>query len=236
MTTLDTTGEVGDQAGYSARDFPILDRQEGFSAFLSSQITEEVHINQNRAGFSLLVLSDDLLGIELAFWANEIWAQRGGEGKMFTHGEGVVYDTTVALGTYELRILDDSYTLLVGEEVILSGPLRDYSSFTGFPNPYITPNFIFMGDNTTSAGAVVDIAYMALETTADATARRQRQLPARTRQRSLARIRQAQRPRLRSLRGLPIPRDIAPHPNAAAPNGYPEATRGPFWWLPCINN
>jgi hypothetical protein len=46
--------------------------------------------------------------------------------------------------------------------VILSGPIRDYTAFNGFPNPYRTPNFCFLGDDSSSAGAMVNIADVTL--------------------------------------------------------------------------
>jgi hypothetical protein len=30
--------------------------------------------------------------------------------------------------------------------------VRDYTAFSGFPNPYASTNFLFFGDDTTSAG------------------------------------------------------------------------------------
>ena len=52
----------------------------------------------------------------------------------------------------------------------MSGLLRDYTGAVGLlTDVYRTPNFIFLGDNTISAGANVDIQSITLTTT-DATA------------------------------------------------------------------
>ena len=104
VTTLDTTAVRADQAGYFAKEHPSLDRQNGYSVQFTTQIAEENHASQHRAGFSLIVLSTDLQGIELGFWSNEIWAQEGGSDALFTHAEGVNFDTTAALTEYELQI------------------------------------------------------------------------------------------------------------------------------------
>ena len=58
-----------------------------------------------------------------------------------------------------------------GGNTLLSGLLRDYTGAGGGSSTgvYRTPNFIFLGDNTTSTGANVDIQSIALTTT-DATA------------------------------------------------------------------
>src|SRR5262249_41627905 len=92
-----------------------------------------------------------LKGIELGFWLGEVWAQNDGPTKppRFTHGEGAAFDTTHAT-EYRLNVAGDSYSLLVGGVTLLSGTLRDYSP-EGLP--YTTPNFVFVGDDTTSAGA-----------------------------------------------------------------------------------
>ena len=63
---------------------------------------------------------------------------------------------------YQLTIIDDAYTLIANTQSILTGPLRDYSDFDGFPDPYQTPNFLFLGDDTTSAQARVRLGYLAI--------------------------------------------------------------------------
>ena len=74
------------------------------------------------------------------------------------------------LNTYNLTVLGNGYTLTNGGNTLLSGLLRDYTGAVGLlTDVYRTPNFIFLGDNTISAGANVDIQSITLTTT-DATA------------------------------------------------------------------
>lgn len=160
VTVLDTTTSGSETyAGWvsnagSTSGFPLLDRVAGFHANFSVQVESEDHSNHNRAGFSLIILSNDTTGIELAFWEDEIWVQNDeATGELFTHGEAVSFDTTAGLISYQLTSINDTYTLTANGLTILSGPLRDYNKFEGFPDPYQTPNFLFIGDNTTSAQA-----------------------------------------------------------------------------------
>jgi hypothetical protein len=133
--------------------FPSLDRGTGFQVNFTLQVENESHTNNNRAGFSVILLDQDAKGIELAFWENEIWAQTDDRtGGLFTHGEGVTYPTT-GLTEYQVSIVGDTYTLTANSEQLLTGPVRDYSKFDGFPDPYETPNFFFLGDDSTSSQA-----------------------------------------------------------------------------------
>src|SRR5919106_5909215 len=156
-TILDTTISGSETyAGWlsnagSTTGFPLLDRVTGFHVNFSIQVERESHTNHNRAGFSIIILSQDARGVELAFWENEIWVQNDdATGGLFTRGEAVAFNTS-GLVNYQLTIIGDTYTLNTNGAPILTGRLRDYSSFEGFPDPYQTPNFLFIGDNTTSA-------------------------------------------------------------------------------------
>jgi hypothetical protein len=40
--------------------------------------------------------------------------------------------------------------------------VRNYTAFSGFPDPYSTPDFIFFGDDTTSGAASVQVRGMTL--------------------------------------------------------------------------
>ena len=110
------------------------------------QLNSEDHsASTNRAGLSIIVLGNDLRGIEIGFWTGDVWAQNFG----FTPGEDAAYNTTQRK-TYTLGVSGNNYPLTVGGSVLLSGLLRDYSSSGA---PYTTPNFIFVGDDTFSANA-----------------------------------------------------------------------------------
>lgn len=162
VTILDTTPQMSDYAGYFARPtwYPLLDRVSGYQVLFTVQIMTETHISPDRAGFSLLVESSDRRGIELGFWANEIWAQEGGSSQPFTHAEGAVFTTTADLTDYRLIIRGESYTLTANGVTVLTGPLRDYTLAPppALPlNPYTTPNLIFLGDDTSAARARIKL-------------------------------------------------------------------------------
>ncbi len=164
FTTLDTSGAAGDYAGYIARSarMPDLSMAGSYTLTLTLQVVSENHASDNRAGFSLILLNNDAKGIELGFWEDEIWSQHdGSEDKLFTRDPGTSFDTTTPT-TYHLAVQGDTYTLRGGDEEILRGSLRDYSGFTGTLDPYETPNFLFMGDNTSSAGATIRLSSVAL--------------------------------------------------------------------------
>ena len=177
LTILDTTTDLRDGAGFVADPAlaPTLDRSTGYTLDFAVQVVAEEHAGSDknadgvgdRAGFSVLVLGSDAHGIELGFWTDQIWAQEAGTaeppaGTLFTHAESAAYDTTRGLTAYRLEIQADAYRLASNGTVILSGAVRDYTAFEGPVNPYRTPNFIFLGDNTTSAQARIKLAYVAV--------------------------------------------------------------------------
>lgn len=169
VTVLDTTVAGADTyagwvaGGSSTPGFPILDRTAGFQVNFTLQLERESHSNNHRAGFNVIILSQDAKGIEVAFWTNQIWVQSDDvTGGLFRHGEGVAYATTRAMTQYQVSIAGDAYTLTANGEPILKGPLRDYTTFDGFPDPYETPNFIFLGDDTTSAQAQVRLSFLSV--------------------------------------------------------------------------
>lgn len=169
-TTLDTMpAGSGTQAGYSevTSTRPVspfmLERLTGYVVRFDVRLVSEAHDNLNRAGFSVIVLGSDKQGIELGFWTNEVWAQSGPD---FLHAEGAALNTTSLSGTgqaqtirYDLSVLGSGYTLAANGTSILSGALRDYSPFGA---PYNTANFLFLGDNTTSARGITEIALVSV--------------------------------------------------------------------------
>lgn len=179
-TTLDSSGNKGISAGYfaaqggflgSTAPVPALDRAIGYTVSFTVQVELEDHAGSDRnndnvddrAGFSLIVLSSDKRGIELGFWANRVWAQEGGSGNtLFTQAEGAPFNTQAGRIPYALAVQGNSYTLSSSGTPILSGNLRDYTAFSGFPDPYETPNLIFLGDDTSSASAKIRLAYVAV--------------------------------------------------------------------------
>jgi hypothetical protein len=174
-TLFNTLAFTDTYAGYTAQSnlVPVLDRQAGYSVQFTTQLLSESHAGsdrnsdgvEDRAGFSVTVLSTDTVGIELGFWTDRVWAQEGGSGpNLFTQAERANFDTTSGLITYTLAISGATYTLWANGAPLLSGSLRDYTAFTGPLDPYDTPNFIFLGDNSASARASVRLAAVSVST------------------------------------------------------------------------
>ena len=142
--------------------FPILDSSAGVRVNFTLQVEQETHQSDHRSGFSLIVLDSSARGIEMSFWQDEIWVQHDDlTGALFTRGESIAFATTEMLD-YELRFSGDQYTLTMNSQPLLSGPLRDYSNFDRFPDPYETPNFLFLGDDTTSAQARARLRFLSV--------------------------------------------------------------------------
>lgn len=135
--------------------FPVLNRNPGFRISWDLLVHSETHSNNNRAGFSIIALSNDNLGIELGFWSNEVWAQSGAN---FLHAEGVTFTTTNQTH-YDLTLQGGNYNLFANGVSVLTGALRDYSSF-GVPYSY--NNFLFLGDDTSSADADITLGRVSL--------------------------------------------------------------------------
>ena len=161
VTTLNTSLDTGVSAGYFSRfllyshpEMPTLNRLgDGYTIRFNIKIESETHNNNDRAGFSVIALSSDLEGLELAFWTDEVWAQL----QPFTHGEGIQFDTARLL-QYDLAVQDDSYSLYCQGTQILQGALRNYSWHS---NPvYKTSDFLFFGDDTSSAGGISKLSYI----------------------------------------------------------------------------
>ncbi|MFN2137874.1 MAG: hypothetical protein ACK2UK_18105 [Candidatus Promineifilaceae bacterium] len=224
VTILDSTGEMSDQAGYFNEQSPVLDRSLGYRILFELQIEAEEHANGHRAGFSLLVLSDDRLGLEIGFWEDAIWVQEGGPGdKLFTRAETINFDTG-ARTLYELAVEENTYQLSAGGQELMSGPLRDYSSFEGFPDPYESPNLIFLGDDTSRAASRTAVAFVAVETFVAATA-----TPAPSPTNTAT----------PTATGTTTPTVTAPAPApTSTPRATPAATPKPsqrlYVWLPCL--
>ena len=170
VTVLDTANQLSDYAGYTVTQtvMPTLSRNDGFQLSFDLRVITESHNNNDRAGFSLILLSEDLYGVEMAFWENEIWVQEGNGADLFTHAEGVLYNTITALTSYDLTIISNTYLLAANSVPLLSGSLRQYTDwvppFMILPDPYEQPNQLFLGDDTSSAGAEVWLGDVSIST------------------------------------------------------------------------
>lgn len=169
-TTLDTLGDIATSAGWGRLAPFTLDPSAGFTVRFELRIESEDHsapgADKNgdsladRAGFSVIVLGADRRGVELGFWEDEVWAQQ--DVPLFIHSpisERTFRDTRV-MTRYEVTVVGSSYELRADGALVMSGSSKDYTAFAGFPDPYETPNFLFFGDNTSSASARAQIAYV----------------------------------------------------------------------------
>ena len=177
VTVLDTRHHQVDAAGYMLRPsfYAELRDVARYHLEFDVQVIDETHSDSDkdgdgrgdRAGFSVIVLNNGRRGIELGFWMDRIWAQEDGAkeppyGTLFTQAEGVDFDSASGLTRYTLVVDDERYALTSAGQEVLSGRLRDYTTFEGPVNPYRTPSFIFLGDDTGSAQALIRLAYVAL--------------------------------------------------------------------------
>ena len=174
---LNTTADRASQAGYFSEspfngsaqhpDIPTLDRLAGFHVDFQLQVLSEAHNPRDdngdglddRAGFSLITISEDLLGLEIGFFEDRLWvyaAAGEGSNSLFTQAEGVAWDTT-QMHNYRLTFWGSNYALSADGNTLLAGNLRNYnpSGINPLFNPYDNPSFLFLGDDTTSADSNV---------------------------------------------------------------------------------
>ncbi|MGF1569518.1 MAG: choice-of-anchor L domain-containing protein [Nodosilinea sp.] len=181
-TTLSTTSSNSIYAGYSNfasppaaptlvnPNFPVLNATDGFSLSFQMQLLAESRTNQDRAGFSVIIVTSDAAkAIELGFQRTaatmgKIFAQDDGA-NLFKAAENVSFDTTASTD-YTVSVQGNTYKLLANGTQILTGSLRDYRPFTSTtaPDPYETPNFVFLGDDTTSAQASFNLSQVVVQT------------------------------------------------------------------------
>ncbi|MBO3458907.1 PEP-CTERM sorting domain-containing protein [Aetokthonos hydrillicola Thurmond2011] len=179
VTNLNTTANNSIYAGYSNYNnaslvnssFPSLDRNAGYTLSFTVKINSEADTadaTHPRAGFSVIALSSDKQGIEIGFGFNNNTVIFSQDNSSFNQiGENYSSASTLleSLTQYDLTVSGSTYTLSSGSTTILSGALRNYTAATGFGSDvYRTSNFIFLGDDTTSANANIDLKYVALTT------------------------------------------------------------------------
>jgi len=165
-SVLDSSATVLAQEGWLRLSPVALNNVAGYDVTFDLGIEQESHNSANRAGLSVIILDSDHRGVELSFWANQIWNQN--DSPLFTHGEGAAYDTTAAgtgvggLRHYQVHVSNNAYTFSAEGSTLFGGAIRDYSAFAGSPNPYSTPNFLWVGDDTTEASAKSRFSYFNL--------------------------------------------------------------------------
>jgi hypothetical protein len=160
FVNLDTTSANSVQAGYGRTTPVSLNVNTGFHLRFDAQVVGESHSGStDRAGFSIIAIGSGLSGIELGFWTDRVFAQT--DSPLFTHGEEGLFDTT-AMTHYDLLMLSSGYQLFSNGNLITSGALRNYTASL-FP-VYHVANGLFLGDDTTSAQANVNLALVEMET------------------------------------------------------------------------
>ncbi|WP_373540587.1 PEP-CTERM sorting domain-containing protein [Chamaesiphon sp.] len=185
-TRLNTSAAELIQDGYSNYDnqgqlvngsFPILDNNVGYTLSFTVKVNSQTNNGTNgdyRAGFSAIVLGSNKQGIELGFRnpntqdlpnIPDIFSQASASFNTLGEQNANLGGILGSLTKYDLQVLGNNYTLTSGANTLLSGSLRDYTAAIGaLSGVYRTPNLIFLGDNTQSAGASVDITNIALTT------------------------------------------------------------------------
>ena len=183
VTNLDTSSSESVKSGYANYNssglvnslFPVLDNNAGYTLSFTIKVNSQTNNGSNgdyRAGFSAIVLGNDKKGIELGFRnpntntnIPDIFSQDSAAFNTPGERNASLGGILSNLNTYNLTVLGNGYTLTNRGNTLLSGLLRDYTSAVGLlTDVYRTLNFIFLGDNTTSAGANVDIQSITLTT------------------------------------------------------------------------
>ncbi len=178
---FDSTQDLKITGGYSSYNndgqlnpqFPTLDHNTGFTIDFDAKVNTESHNSNDQAGFDVVALDNFRLGIELGFWNNQIWAKQitfpsdGSVSLIHDNVEQVARDTTVAT-RYELSIVDNTYKLFADGSPILTGNIKNYTPYKTTDlayNPYQKPNYFFIGDNSATAGANIDLPFVGVSKT-----------------------------------------------------------------------
>jgi hypothetical protein len=167
VTNLDTSSADVWQAGFGALSPVALDATLGYTLEFSAEILAESHSSNVRAGFSVIVVgADPTASIEISFQDGQVFAQNDDPLFGSPSANANVAFNPVGMGfvNYSLTVLGNSYSLLANGAAVLGGSLRDYTEFNGFPDPYEAPSSIFLGDDSTSARANVNLSRVALVT------------------------------------------------------------------------
>lgn len=162
---------------------PVLDAAAGFTVRFQLAVDEELHLAArdfngdgvvDRAGFSMVVIASDGMGISLNFWQDRLWVSGDDTegGVIFAQCEGVPQSPMLmaTLREYALTIYRGAYRLSVDGQPVLDGRRRDYRSFTGFTLPsgnvlniFNKPNMIAPGDGSLEASAAVRLGPLSVE-------------------------------------------------------------------------
>lgn len=158
VLALDTLGAGnGAQAGFSRLD-QVLDAEAGYRLDFGLRVLDESHASADRAGFVLIAVgSVPSQSLEIGFWKDQVWVYDY-DGGAFVKGASAALDTTT-WHDYSLSVQAGRFSLRADGHALLDGLLEDYS---GFGMPYDLRNFLFLGDDTRSAGAAVQLGAVSL--------------------------------------------------------------------------
>ncbi|QQE11491.1 PEP-CTERM sorting domain-containing protein [Planctomycetota bacterium] len=167
-TRIDTATTMSDKLGFFSHNpfatsivhpnMPDMDLATGFNLHFTLQIEEENHSRENRGGFSIILLSNNKVGIEIAFWEDQIFSYHDDNtGELFFKAETTAIDTTASMIEYNLSLHNSTYMLYADGNVIMTGSTRDYTPWVGTIDPFEIPNFLFFGDDTTSGSSIAKI-------------------------------------------------------------------------------
>ncbi len=145
FTTLNTSAAESIYAGYFSHNialtgppsfitpttpvnpaFPILDRTQGFTIDFTMQLVAETHSSLARAGFSILVVSNDLQGVEIGFHPTDLFAQSPTFTVAESNNAAGIAALTAALTSYSLTIQGDNFLLRGNNTTLLQGGLKNY--------------------------------------------------------------------------------------------------------------
>ena len=162
-TNLDSTPFGNANLAGFFRTSPIpLDRASGYMLRFSVEILSESHSNSERAGFSVIAVGSDVApgvssSVEIGFQNDRVFTQN--DVPLFGNpaaDESTFDPVGVGFVDYDLVVFGSGYQLFADSALILGGSLRDYTAFAGLLDPYEVPNFVFLGDDTSSAQANVN--------------------------------------------------------------------------------
>jgi hypothetical protein len=156
---LDSSASNSIQVAY-ARGTPLaLNTATGYELDFTLQVASETHTSTNRGGFSIISIGNSSAkSLELSFWNDHVWAYNYNTIEGFTHGP----DSALTAGThnFSLRVTNQTYQLLVDNALGFSGSLQDYTG-SGLL-PYLVPNVVIFGDDTTEAGSDTHLSILTL--------------------------------------------------------------------------
>ena len=169
-SSLNIVTLTADIVPVNASETTVLDADKGYTVSFALSIQAEDSVNNDRAGFSILVVSNDgQRSIELGFDASGIFAQSQG-----FKAENAVTPSGFAMSdfvTYDLYVVDSGYQLFANGSQIMSGNLQSPYSFDPLNsdpplpfNPYTSKNFLFFGDNTDESSATFTLGKVSLFT------------------------------------------------------------------------